>query len=97
MKAISIALAITTLVTGLKAAWHWYQSSRVIIDPGWTPPGLPGPSEPVMPEQQQTGWTVATITAFEEAASLNRTASLWTAASVGLSAASAVIGALALN
>jgi hypothetical protein len=93
MKAASIALAMLALFTGLKAAWHRYQSSKVKIDPGWSPPGM-GPSEPVDPELQQMGWTVATITAFSEAAALNKTAALWTAVSLGLSVASTLIDAL---
>lgn len=93
MTAADIALAMLALFTGLKAAWHWYQSSKVKIDPGWSPPGT-GPSEPVDPELQQMDWAAATIMAFSQAAALNKTAALWTAVSVGLNAALAIIGGL---
>lgn len=39
MKAASIALAMLALFTGLKAAWHWYQSSKVKNRPGLEPAG----------------------------------------------------------
>jgi hypothetical protein len=95
MRAVDVALAIAALITGLIAAWHWYKASRILVDPGWTQPGEPGPSEPAAPHQQQRGWTSATIDAFHEAAALNKTASFWTAGSVAFGAASAIVGALA--
>jgi hypothetical protein len=90
MKTISIVLATVALVTGLIAAQYWYRSSKVAIDPGWS-----GPTEPVLPELQQMGWTVAILKAARDVGDLNKTASLWTATSVAFGAASAIIGALA--
>jgi hypothetical protein len=95
MRMAAILLALAALLTGLRAAWRWFQSSKVTIDPGWT--GEHGSMEPVLPELQQSGWTSGTMKAFTEAAAPNKSASLWTAASVGLSAISAVAGALASN
>src|SRR6185437_9618111 len=86
--------ALAALVCGLIAAWYWFRSSRVAIDPGWTLPGEPGPSEPADAGAQQMAWIAATITASNEVARLNKSASLWTAASVVFSAASAIVGAL---
>ena len=82
-------------LTGLTAAWYWYGSSKVAIDPGWWSPGNPsGLMEPVELEAQQMAWTAATLTAFNKAAPLNKKAALWTAVSVALGAASAILGAL---
>jgi len=97
MRAISVGLAIAALITGLIAAWHWYRSSRIMVDPGWTEPGEPGPTEPVSERRQHREWTSATIAAFHDAAALNKTASFWTAGSVALGAASTIVGALASN
>jgi hypothetical protein len=36
MKYAIAIFATGALITGLKAAYHWYQSSEVQIDPGWT-------------------------------------------------------------
>jgi hypothetical protein len=94
---ISIALASLALLAGLIAAWYWYRSSQVDIDPGWYPANPTGPSEPVDPEQRQMDWTAAKLKAFKEVAAWNKKAALWTAGSVGLSAASAIVGAFASN
>src|SRR3982074_474512 len=42
MTHVSIVLASGALVCGLIAAWWWYQSSQIEIDPGWSLPGMPG-------------------------------------------------------
>jgi hypothetical protein len=93
---ITIAFAAMAFLTGLTAAWYWYGSSKVAIDPGWRSPANPsGPMEPVEPEAQQMAWTAATLKALNEAAALNKVAASWTAVSVALNAASAILGALA--
>jgi hypothetical protein len=94
MRFLGIVLALAAAVTGFRAAWHWYNSSRVYIDPGWSGPAGPGPSEPVDPELQQSGWAVAILEAFEKASALNRKAALWTAWAVGLGALASIFGAL---
>jgi len=94
MKALSIALAGLAGISGLIAAWRWYRSSQIPIDPGWQLPGTGGLIEPTDEASQAIGWAMATINAFNEASGLNRKAALWTAASVLLSAASAIAGAI---
>jgi hypothetical protein len=89
-----IFLAIAGLGAGIVAAWHWYRSSKVSIDPGWGYPGRPGPPQPGDPEMQQMAWTAATIDAFSQAAELNRKASLWTAAAVLINGIVAAVSSL---
>lgn len=81
-------LALSALVTGLLAAFYWYKSSNIEVDPGWTPTN----PEPVIQEHRDAAWRTATLRAMTESAKLNKKASLWTALSVALSGASAVIG-----
>ena len=90
MRYTAILLSLLAAGAGAKAAWHWYVSSKVEIDPGWTLPGL-GRSEPVDEVQQSMEWLMATIRAFNEVATLNKIAAKWTAASVALSAAAAIV------
>jgi hypothetical protein len=90
MKWIVIAFAASALVTGLKAAYHWYESSMVQIDPGWT---FENP-EPFVPELKQMQWNGAIIDAASRSASLNKVAAQWSAASVFLGAISGIIGSL---
>jgi hypothetical protein len=35
MRCVSIGLAVCGFVSGLVAAFYWYQSSIVKVDPGW--------------------------------------------------------------
>jgi hypothetical protein len=95
MKSRSIACAFIALVTALIAAWHWYRSSKVGIDPGWSVPGAGGHIEPVDPARRQLDLDAATITAFHESAMLNKIASLWTAVSLLAAAGSSILGPLA--
>jgi hypothetical protein len=94
MKSASIACATIGLVTGLIAAWQWYKSSKVEIDPGWSLPGTGGHTEPVIPELRDLDLHAGTITAFRDAANLNKIAALWTAVTVLAAAASSIFGAL---
>jgi hypothetical protein len=94
MKALSIGLAVVAMIAGLVAAWRWYQSSKVAIDPGWGAPGEAALMEPVDPELRALDLQVASDQAFGQTGRLNASASLWTAASVLFSAASAIVGAL---
>ena len=94
MKSVSILCAAIALITGLIAARRWYQSSKVEIDPGWSLPGTGGHIEPVIPELRELDLHAGTITAFREAARLNKIAALWTAVSVLAAAASSIFGAL---
>ena len=90
MKCASIALAVCAVVTGLIAAYYWYQSSKVQIDPGWTAEH----PEPVVVELRQMDLNVAIYKWAETAASLNKAAALWTALSVALAGASSIVGSL---
>jgi len=93
MKFASIVFAFGAFVTGLIAARYWYRSTQVVIDPGWSLPGMGGYIEPVDPELRQLDMNVATDKAFQSASELNKIASYWTAASVALSGVSSVLGA----
>ena len=95
MKFVSIALAFAAFFTGLAAAWYWYKSSKVVIDPEWGIPGVDPHIRPVVPELVQLDLEVATDKAMQQIGALNKVASLWTAASVTLSAASSIVGSLA--
>jgi hypothetical protein len=87
LKAVSIILALSALASGLMAAWKWYAASEIQPKPNWR-------EEPVYPVLSNMGWTSATLEAFEKAGQLNARAALWTAASVVLSALSAIAGAI---
>lgn len=91
LKTFSVILAVGALFTGLVGAYYWYLSSKVPIDPGWANDPL---LEPVIAEQRQAAWTVAFLNTTIKASRLNKTASIWTAVSVFLSASSAVVGSL---
>ena len=86
VKYVSVTLAIQALITGLTAAYYWYKSTTVEPDPG--PAGLSGQAE-----IQQSGWTAAIMRADTEVARFNKIASLWTALSVAVGAASSIFGA----
>jgi hypothetical protein len=58
MRSVSIGLAVCALVSGLVAAFRWYQSSIVKIDPGWTRDA----PEPVIPQLRQMAWDLAMMT-----------------------------------
>jgi hypothetical protein len=60
--------------------------TKVHPKPNWT-------FEPVEPTLKSMGWDAATLAAFDKAGRLNAKAALWTAASVVLSAISAIVGA----
>ena len=91
------AFALSALVTGLVAAWRWYQSSQVPLAPGWTLPGQGGGIEPLDEACKAIGWSMAILQSQAEAAALNRKAALWTAGSVLLGGLSAAIGSLPLT
>lgn len=88
MKWISVSLAFAGAVTGLFAAWYWYRSSKVPIQPSW-------PIEPGDAQLSQTGWVAGTMNAFTKAAKLNANAACLTAVSVVLFAASTLVGSWA--
>jgi hypothetical protein len=87
MKILSIALALIGAVAGIVAATYWYKASAVKIVP--KADGRFGGGMAL----STTPWVTGALDAFSETARLNKTAALWTAASVLLSAVSAVAGA----
>jgi hypothetical protein len=87
MEVVSIVLAVAAFLVGLKAARDWYVSSQIVPDPGWS-------VEPGELSLSQMGWLAALMEASSKSAELNRTAALWTAWSVGLSAAASIAGNL---
>jgi hypothetical protein len=82
----TMALAVAALGSGLIAARKWYAASKIQPKANWR-------TEPVAPVLSNMGWTSGTLEAFERAGQLNAKAALWTAASVVLSALSAIAGA----
>ena len=108
MKFVSILFALAALVTGLLAAYKWYNASNVGIDFGYTYPGSRAGEtytrggikssrflEPTDDVQKQMNEMDATLDAMKEAAKLNKVAARWTAATVAFSALSAILGILA--
>jgi hypothetical protein len=87
MKAAAFILAVVGLLTGIIAARIWWRAAMVpvaeLYTDGFIPPG---------PEAEIQGWTVGLLGAFSEAASLNKNAAKWTAVSVVLNGAAAVLG-----
>jgi len=92
MKFAGIATAVAALISGLIAAWYWYRSSKVQIEPMW-PQGSMGLVEPGDAEASQGGWIGGTLMAFSVSADLNSKAALWTAVSVVLAAISSILSA----
>ena len=84
MKCMSIGFAILGVITGMVAAWIWYQSSLIQYHPNWGLPGTGNPIEPVDEEQKQADINYALQNGLNEASRLNKNAALWTAISVFL-------------
>lgn len=95
MKWAGIALAVLAMISGLVAAWHWRQSAKVPVDPGWGFPGGGHAIEPVDQDASNTGWIVALIAAGNAAADLNRKAATWTAVSVAMGALASFVSVFA--
>jgi hypothetical protein len=76
---------VAGLAAGLWAAYCWWKASKVEIDPG-------GVTETCDPELMQMYWTTGIMKAVGDSARLNKTAALWTAVAVLLTAASSVLG-----
>ena len=76
MGLLAIALAILTLICGLRAAQLWKRSSEVELEPE----GF----EPVDKTQRQMWWQSANMKASEKSTALNKQAARWTAAAVVL-------------
>ena len=82
---VVLFLAACAAVTGLIAAWYWYQSSKI-------------PVETTQPDARTwdaaaLGLAASTLQACQRVATLNKKAALWTMASVVSSAATTLAGA----
>lgn len=107
MSFIIILLTLAAAGTGLRAAYKWGMASKVEIDLGYHPPGLPGGTMrrmgqdfPRIPESgdghaQLENQIISTWEAIREASALNKIAARWTAISVGLAALAAILGVIA--
>ncbi len=84
MRYVGTLLALAAMGAGLRAALKWYEASRVEVQ---LSPDIH------VPDLDAQGHIVATWNALSESAALNKTAALWPAASVMLSAMSALAGA----
>jgi hypothetical protein len=96
-----IVSASLSLLSGLYAAWLWYGSSQVSIDPGSIAPGDGDRLEPVVTEirllnvdARSQAMDMATIKAFADAGRLNARAAIWTAVSTLLAAFATFLGAV---
>jgi hypothetical protein len=97
MKILTVALAVAALIAGLKAAYEWHKASGVVIDLGYIQPGLPPTyrrmgvdflrtPESGEPEEQRMNEMAATWEAIQESSRINKSAAVWTAGAVALSA-----------
>lgn len=86
MKHASLAFAAVALITGLVAAWYWFKASAVKVEP------LLGRFGPMA--NASDPFVAGALDAIERSAALNKTAALWTAASVLCSGITSVAGAL---
>ena len=89
MHSLSTGFAVVGAACGGLAAWYWYRSARVEIDPGWR-------FEPVDQQVAQMGWIAGIMGSLQEAAKMSRIAASWTAISVACGTASMLIGAFGL-
>lgn len=87
-KSLAFGLATLGLLFGLGAAWYWFQSTRVPIDPL---NGDPNAIMSVEPELMQQDWLVAQLNANQEVGRLNTIAAILTAVAVVLSTASSFV------
>lgn len=90
-KCVALWLAVAGLVFGLVAAWYWFRSTRVPIDPL---NGNPNAIMPVEPAVERLAWLAAQFRANQEVGRLNTIAASLTAVAVVLSTASSVVGML---
>jgi len=89
MRLVAFVLAALSLVTGLVAAWYWYKSSIVSVEPRidrGPRGGMPGVVR---------AWLGGTIASVESSAALNKKASVWTAATVVLGTLGNFLGLIA--
>jgi hypothetical protein len=93
MKILFLVLSGCALVSGIVAAWHWYQSSKVEVRYRSIDILTLQPDDP---KRLEAG-LLSSIYAFKVAAALNAKAALWSAAAVVFGAVSGVVGLWASN
>lgn len=81
-----LVLAVAALVSGIIAACKWYRASKVMVMPMEEVNGQLRP----LPAHNASEWIQAVYLGLKKSGALNKSASLWTAASVILAAASVV-------
>jgi hypothetical protein len=91
MKLAAIILAVLSFLSGLAAAWYWYEAGRVPV--GLAPRSGPGGAMPGPVRAALGGLRVS----VEASAALNRNAALLTAAAVVLGTLANLIGLIASN
>jgi hypothetical protein len=92
MRYAAITFGLASLGCGLVAAWYWYKASRIKFEPAFAEL-----SEDV--SETDFHWTLlrAIMFAVRKASALNRSAALWTAASVVLGGVGGLLNALAVR
>lgn len=85
----SLIVAAVACVTGLCAAYLWWQASRIPVDPVW----YVEPGETIGSMQ---GWIAAMLEASGKSSAKNARAAIWTGISVALSGLVALLGAMNL-
>jgi hypothetical protein len=98
MKQISVGPAIIAFITGIIAAWFWYESAKVDPKTGWTPPSGDATKDDKALLANFNAvyvWIFAIKDALRESGRLNKWAAGWTAASVFFGAASSLARSLA--
>jgi hypothetical protein len=86
MRLLTILLALSGFLIGLRASFDWFRASQIDAIPVW------GDREPVDPTQSQAGWIAGILTAASESGRLNRRAALFTGVAVMLTTASGLTG-----
>jgi hypothetical protein len=79
--------AALSVVSGLVAAWYWYQSTKPTVPPVLDDGGV----------MRAMKWFEGVKNASDQAAEANRKAALWSAATVLLGAISTFLAALGSN
>jgi len=87
----AIGCAILDLGFGLVAAYYWYKSAQIRVDPGWKTQL----DEPVELTDKNSDWTTGLLEWGDKADALNAKAAILTACAVVFSTIASVLGALA--
>lgn len=89
MQIVSLAAAAAACGTGLRAAYLWWQASRIPVVPAWYV--KPGEAEASM-----QGWIAALLEMSSKSGTQNAAAAVCTGVSVGLSGVASLSGTLNL-